>query len=1139
MQITGYKGLLRSLGFQSFLWTQFLGAFNDNVFKIVLSMIAVNLATDGSGGGYVSLVGAVFIFPFFIFSGYAGFVADVFNKRSVLIATKAFEIVAVTVGFFAFWSGHIALMLATLFLMAVHSTFFSPAKYGIVPEMLPESELSRANGLLEMSTFFAIIIGTSAGTIMYAGLKDNLTVVGLFLIVIASLGTLMSFGIPRVPASGADKKFSFNPWAEIGEGFKSLVRTKLLLFTVGGITYFWFMGSLLQMDILLLGKEVMGLTDFWVGILITFLAVGIGVGSVVAGRLSGDKVEPGLVPLGSIGMGVFSILLALSPDSYPRTAAAMIMLGFSGGLFIVPLNALLQQKSAVEEKGRVIATNNFVNTGGILLASGVLWFMTEVMSIPADRIILIFGLVTLAATVWMFRALPDFLMRFVFWMLTHTLYNIKIVGQENVPTKGPAILVSNHMSFVDAFLVGACVQRFIRFMIYEYFYEIKAIKWLLRLMKAVPISDGNRREVFRSLAAAREVLKDGHLVCIFAEGAITRTGNLLPFRKGFERIADGMDVPIIPVHLDRVWGSIFSFKGGRFFWKLPTHFPYPVTVSFGKPLVNAKAPEVRQAVMELGSEALDHRRTSEDLLHMRFMKAARAHFFLHCMADSTGRKLTWGRAMAASLALSKWLESRTRAEAVAIMLPASVGGAIANIACTMAGKAAVNLNFTAGKEAVSSAIGQCKAEIVLTSRAFLKKAGMEEDPRMVFIEDAMEDIGKRRLMFFLAASALLPARLLSALFCGAPRDPKGLATVVFTSGSTGAPKGVMLSHHNIISNIEGFQQVFNVSGRDTVLGALPFFHTFGYTATIWFPLITGFSAFYHPNPMDARAVGEFARARRATILVGAPTFYNAYIRKCSPEDFRTLRYAIAGAEKLRPQTQREFKARFGVDLLEGYGCTEMSPVVSVNVHDVEDGSVRQTGHRPGTVGHPIPGVSVRVVDPETWESVARGEGGMLLVRGPSLMLGYLNDPEATARVMRDGWYITGDIASVGEDGFITILDRATRISKIGGEMVPHAKIEESLSEALGCDCAVTSVEDPVRGERIYAFHTRGDLSAHEVWGLLAATGMPRLWLPKKEDIVRLDELPTGPAGKLDLVRIKKLALELASNAHGAPGPTTG
>ena len=1124
----GYAGLLKSLGFQSFLWTQFLGAFNDNVFKIVLSMIAVNLATDGSGGGYVSMVGAVFIFPFFIFSGYAGYAADAFNKRTVLIITKAFEIIAVTVGFFAFWSGRIELMLATLFLMAVHSTFFSPAKYGIVPEMLPDSELSRANGLLEMSTFFAIIIGTSTGTIMYSVLKGNLTIVGAFLIAIAIAGTLMSFGIPRVPSSGAQARFRLNPWGEIGQGFKSLMKEKLLLFTVGGITYFWFMGSLLQMDILLLGKEVMGLTDFWVGILITFLAIGIGTGSIVAGKLSGDKVEPGLVPLGSIGMGLFSILLALSPESYPRTAAAMIMVGFSGGLFIVPLNALLQQKSGSEEKGRIIATNNFVNTVGILLASGVLWLMSEVFRIPADSIILVFGIVTLVATFWMFKALPDFLLRFVFWMLTHTLYNIKIVGQENVPTKGPALLVSNHMSFVDAFLVGACVQRFIRFMIYEYFYEIKAIKWLLRLMKAVPIADGNKREVLRSLSAAREELRAGHMVCVFAEGSITRTGNLLPFKKGFERIVEGLDVPIIPVHLDRVWGSIFSFKGLKFFWKLPTHFPYPVTVSFGEPLIGAKAHEVRQAVMELGSRALDHRRVSEDLLHLRFIKTARKRLFTACMSDSTGKKLSWAKTLAASFALSGWIDDNCESKTVAIMLPASVGGALANVACLMAGKTSVNLNFTAGTEATSKALDKCNADRIITSRGFLAKTGLPEDPRMVFLEDLMKGISGLKWLSYLTASILLPAKLLAPLFCRAKLDPDALATIIFTSGSTGKPKGVMLSHHNIVSNIEGFQQVFQVSGRDTIIGSLPFFHAFGYTATIWFPLISGFSAAYHPNPLDPRGVGELARAKKGTILIGTPAFYNACIRKCQSSDFGHVRYAIAGAEKLREQTAKEFKAIFHKDLLEGYGCTEMSPVISVNVHDVEDGSVRQQGRKPGTVGHPIPGVSIKVVHPETGEDVPPGEGGMLLVKGPGLMLGYYKDSNATSKVMRDGWYVTGDIASVNEDGFITIHDRVSRFSKIGGEMVPHMRIEEALSAALGCDCAVTSIEDAARGERLYAFYTREDLTANDAWSLLASTGLPRLWLPKRDNIILVAELPVGPAGKLDLKKIKAMALELAN-----------
>lgn len=1128
MSIGRYKDLIKSMGFQSFLWTQFLGAFNDNAFKIVLSLVAVNIAgSEGaSGGAYLSMVGAVFILPFFFFSGYAGHVADVFNKRTVIIATKGFEVVAVLFGLAALWSGRIELMLGTLFLMALHSTFFSPAKYGIVPEMLPDRDLSRANGLLEMSTFLAIILGTSLGTIMYSAWSDRLTVVGLVLVVTALVGMLMSFGVPVVKDSGAVKRFKWNPFSEIGKGSRSLLKNRLLLFTVGGITYFWFLGSLLQMVIILLGKEVMGLTDLWVGILIVFLAVGIGLGSITAGRLSGDKVEPGLVPLGWIGMGLFSLLLAFSPDSYPRTGAAMLMLGFSGGLFIVPLNALLQQKSAAVEKGRIIATNNFFNTCGILAASGVPWVATETLGLAADKIILIFGVVTLLSTVFVLKALPDFLTRFILWMLTHTLYKIKVVGQENVPLTGPALLVSNHMSFVDAFLVGACVQRFIRFLIYEYFYNIKPIQWLLRLMKALPIADGNRKEVLQSISRARDELKAGHMVCIFAEGAITRTGNLLPFKKGFERIIDGLDVPVIPVHLDRVWGSVFSFKGMKFFWKFPAHFPYPVTVSFGKPLRGAAALEARQAVMELGSAAHDHRRSQDDLLHSGFIKEARSRLFSFCMADSTGKKLSWARALAGSIILSKWAASNLKGEKVCLLLPSSVAGALANIALLMAGKVPVNLNFTASREAVQSAVSQSGASEIVTSRAFIEKAGIEMDGRMLFLEDVMAKVSGTGRLFGMAAALLFPARLISALYC-VNKDPKGLATIIFTSGSTGIPKGVMLSHHNIISNVEGLQQIFVHSHRDTIMGTLPFFHSFGYTATIWFPLLSGFRAVYHPNPMDARGIGELTRKYRATMIMGAPTFFSHYVKKCEPGDFTSLRYAVAGAEKLKPQVAAEFKSRFGIDLLEGYGATEMSPVVSVNIPDIEHGGVRQRGSRTGTVGHPIPGVSAKVVNPETGMELPPGGEGMLLVKGPNLMLGYLGDPETTSRVLRNGWYVTGDIASIGEDGFITILDRLARFSKIGGEMIPHIRIEEALANALSSDCVVTAVPDMARGERLVAFYTKKDTAPEEAWKALADTDLPRLWLPKRDSFFFIEELPVTATGKTDMKRIRGLAAELA------------
>lgn len=1119
-----------------FLTAQFLGAFNDNVYKIVLSLLAVRTASSAVQGNlYLPLIGAVFILPFFLCSGYAGHLADVLSKRRLLIATKVFEVVVMSCGLAAFWVGRLEWMLGVLFLMALQSTFFSPAKYGILPEILPPRDLSRANGWLEMSTFVAIILGTAGGSMLFTVWQDRLEYMGLMLVAVAIAGAAASLHIPQTLPSGARKTFSLNPWGEIIAGIKRLYQERPLWLCVLGIAYFWFLGALLQMDLIVLGKHVLGADDLHVGLLQTFLALGIGLGSMAAGRLSGDKVELGLVPLGALGMGVFALLLAACSPAYPYVAAALMLLGFSGGLFIVPLQAFVQHKSGVAETGRLLATSNFLSTAGILLASGAFWLCSSVLQLAADRVVLLFGCLTLLATVYVLRLLPDFLVRFLVWMLTHTVYRIRIVGQQHVPLRGPALLVANHVSFVDGLLVGACIQRFVRFIVHRGYYEHKLLHGFFRLARAIPIAGGHAQAVHASLEQARQALCAGHVVCIFAEGAISRTGNLLPFKRGFERIADGLDVPIIPVHLDRVWGSIFSFKNfenSRLGKWWPRRLPYPVTVSFGPPLPpTATAVQVRQQVMELASAAVAHRRSRRDLLPRRFIATAKRQWSQFCMADTSGKRLTYGRTLISSLLLARWLRRQYPHDTmVGLLLPASVGGALANLAVSLAGKTPVNLNFTAGRDAMLAATAQCHIQTVLSARRFLRQAHLDPLDGMVYLEDLVQQMTWRQKVTMALACRLLPTRLLQWHCTPRGRTADDLATVMFSSGSTGTPKGVMLSHHNILSNIEGMEQVFRLTPDDRMMGVLPLFHAFGFTVTLWLPLLLGAGVVYHPNPLDAKTIGQLVRTYRTSILLSTPTFCGMYLRQCVAADFDTLRYVIVGAEKLQPALARAFKDKYGIALLEGYGCTEMAPVVAVNMPNVEYGNYRQIGMKSGTVGHSLPGVVAQVVHPESGAALPPNTEGLLLVKGPNRMLGYLEQPDATADVLRDGWYVTGDIACIDADGFIRITDRLTRFSKIGGEMVPHIKVEEALNRMLGEQaCLVTAVPDVQKGEQLVVLYTRPEVTPDALRECLRREALPKLWLPKREHFFCIEAIPVLGSGKTDLQRARAIALKKASN----------
>jgi len=1125
-------------GFWSLIVTQFQTGFNDNAVKflVIYIILAMNLA-ERQRDFLIPVVGAMFALPFILFSMAGGYLADRYSKRSVTIATKSFEF---AIGAFFIASlvlRSIPVECAAVFLISTEGALFGPSKYGLLPELLPEGRLSWGNGIIELGTFAAAISATMAAGILAERYHGREAIAGFFLLAFTCVGFATSFMISRVPAADPQRPFRWNPLGDFGSQLRIIRADKVLSWAVLGNTYLWFLAALLQFTIAIYGHDMLHADDAHISYLQAAVGIGIGIGSFAAGYLSGGKIEYGLIPLGAVGMTVFGALLYSPGHSIQTAEVHLALLGFFGGFFAVPLNALIQHRPRPEQKGGVIAAANLLSFVGVFAAAGAYYLFSIGLHQTPAGVFLDGAVLTLITTAYSIYLLPDSLVRLVLWMATHSVYRIRVEGRENIPETAGALFVANHMSFVDALLLIASTDRPIRFLIFKGIYDLPFVKPFAKLVRAIPISSELRpRDMIQSLRQASDALRSGEIVCIFAEGQITRAGQMLPFRRGMERIIKGIDVPIVPVNLDGVWGSIFSFERGRFLWKIPRSLPYPVTISFGKPMPSTSTPfEVREAVQTLQTEAYRHHKSGMRTLHCGLIRTAHRSPFRFAMGDKRRPRMKWGGVLLSSIFLVRRLRSHWAGqEMVGILLPPSVPGALVNYAAMLAGKIPVNLNYTLSDEALASCAAQCKLETVITTKALLDHIPLKIPGKTILLEEA-------------AAKPTLAEKIVALLLWFSPgwwiersltqgkrKSIDDLATIIFSSGSTGDPKGVMLTHYNIASNTEQAGQTFMFDNKDCMLGVLPFFHSFGFTVTLWLPAQLGISVVYHPSPLDLTAVGELVRDYRVTFLLATATFLQQYMRRCFPEDFGSLEHVVVGAEKLPERLALAFEDRFGIRPLEGYGATECSPIVAVNTHDFRGPGFHQVGAKRGRIGHPLPGISVRIVDPDTGATLPIDTPGLLLVRGPNVMKGYLGKPEKTAEVLCDGWYATGDIASQDEDGFLAITDRLSRFSKIGGEMVPHIKIEEHLQELAGATeqvFAVTSVPDGKKGERLVVLHT---LSIEEVAATLEKlpqAGLPNLWTPRPNQFFHVDELPHLGTGKLDLRQLRALALDFSALQH--------
>ena len=508
------------------------------------------------------------------------------------------------------------------------------------------------------------------------------------------------------------------------------------------------------------------------------------------------------------------------------------------------------------------------------------------------------------------------------------------------------------------------------------------------------------------------------------------------------------------------------------------------------------------------------------------------------VADSTGVDLKGGALLMRSLILRRLLLREVLAadeKYVGVLIPPSVGGVVVNAVLPLCGRIPVNLNYTVSSEVMNSCIRQCGIRHVLTSRRVMEKLNLDIKAELVYLEDFRDKVTTLDKLAAGVQAYALPLPLLDRLLGLHHIQEDDLLTVIFTSGSTGEPKGVMLTHRNVASNVECVDYLLQLRPDDTVIGILPFFHSTGFTCVLWTVLTLDPKGVYHTSPLEARPVAELCRKHHASIFVSAPTFLRNYLRRCQPEDFASLEVVLTGAEKLPLELSDAFEKKFGVRPAEGYGTTELSPIAAINVPRSRATSADQLVCKEGTVGRPIPDVQVKAIDPDTGADLGVNQPGLLCFKGPNVMKGYLNRPDLTEKVIRDGWYNTGDIGLVNADGCIQITGRQSRFSKIGGEMVPHIRIEEQLQAIVSADAeeliaAVTSVPDSRRGERLVVLHTELPKTPEVICRELAAANLPNIWIPSPDSFCRVEAIPVLGTGKLDLKALKELALEKFSGA---------
>ena len=734
------------------------------------------------------------------------------------------------------------------------------------------------------------------------------------------------------------------------------------------------------------------------------------------------------------------------------------------------------------------------------------------------------------------RSHLPFLLELIARAVSRMLYRVRTSGAGNIPATGGVLLIANHISYVDVVVLQLACPRPIRFVGHQGLRRNGFFDWCFEMSGSIPISVEQPRAGLKAAVAA---LKAGELVCVCPEGHISRTGQLMEIQRGFEVMARQANVPVVAAAIDGLWGSVFSFAGNKYLWKSPRLLPTHAFIAFGPatPPDRVSTAWARRELLDMGCLAFEERPVLKRHLGRECVRALAKHPWRVQVIDRTlgRRELTCAQLYAAAAALSRRLRATVPERRVGIVLPPGAGAFVANLAILSAGEIPVNLNFTTARAALESSLKLGGIGTVLSAEAMRAKLPNFPWPeRTLDLKGEIEACGgKRALLPWMLAAWVLPNQVCADLLGLPRRGDREEAGLLFTSGSSGEPKGVVLSHRNILANCSQISSLSILPATCSLLGCLPVFHSFGFTATLWYPMLRGCHVVTVPSPLDTRKIIDAIRDEQATVLLGAPTFIRPILKKAAPAELRSLDLVVTGAEKLPEDLARGFREDFHIDILQGYGLTETTPAANISQPHppvVVSTNEPQLGKRAGSVGRMMPGMTARIVDPETWAELPMTETGMVLFRGANVFGGYLDDPEKTRGAFRDGWFVTGDLGRFDEDGFLFIEGRLSRFSKIGGEMVPHGTVESKiielfeLDQTAGYGVVIVGVPDASKGEALVLLTTL-DFTGDMIREKLLGAGVPGLWVPRL--IRRVETIPVLGTGKLDLKGCRELALGAA------------